>query len=175
MSAAADAENRSKTWAYQTISGDTTKALLSTPGGLIMTQAMTAMKRLRRKWIAENPRYTVVFGMTKHQTIEQSKMTHAFRRILPFQIFQCPEESSYLKNNTYSKYKTYNTKSLKIFLQSFLAKTVTPVDRSRTRGNRLLEGVPDLLAKSTLNNTTWMMYVCLYRLWNKYKILPKST
>jgi hypothetical protein len=39
---------------------------------------MTAMKRFRRKWIAVNPLYTVVFGMTKHQTIEQSKMTLAF-------------------------------------------------------------------------------------------------
>jgi hypothetical protein len=35
---AADAENRSKTLAYQRVSGDTTKAPLSTPGGLIMTK-----------------------------------------------------------------------------------------------------------------------------------------
>jgi hypothetical protein len=47
-------------------------------------QAMTAMKRFRRKWIAVNPLYTVVFGMTKHQTIEQSKTTLAFGRILQF-------------------------------------------------------------------------------------------
>jgi hypothetical protein len=32
---------------------------------------MTAMKRFRWKWIAVNPLYTVVFGMTKHQTLEQ--------------------------------------------------------------------------------------------------------
>jgi hypothetical protein len=40
---------------------------------------MTAMKYFSRKWIAVNPLYTIVFGMTKHQTIEviieQSKMT----------------------------------------------------------------------------------------------------
>jgi hypothetical protein len=64
-------------------------------------QAMTAMKRFRRKWIAVNLLYTVVFGMTKHQTIEQSKMTLAFGRILQFRY---PEESIYLKNNTQNKY-----------------------------------------------------------------------
>ncbi len=65
-------------------------------------QAMTAIKCFFRKWIAVNPLYTVVLDMTKHQTIEQSKMTLAFRRILQF---QCPKESSYLKNNTYNQYK----------------------------------------------------------------------
>ncbi len=40
VSVAADAENSSKTRAYQTVSGDTTKAPLSTPGGLIMTMSM---------------------------------------------------------------------------------------------------------------------------------------
>ena len=75
-------------------------------------EAMTAMKRFRWKWIAVNPLYTVVFGMTKHQTLEQSTMTLAFGRILQF---QCPEESSYLKNNTYNKYKPYNTTRVQNF------------------------------------------------------------
>jgi hypothetical protein len=99
------AANLSKTRAYQTVSGDTTKAPLSTPGGLHdNVHAMTAimMKCYRLKWIAVNPLYTIVFGMTKHQTIEQSKMTLACGRILQF---QCPKESSYLKNNTYNQYK----------------------------------------------------------------------
>ncbi len=68
-------------------------------------EVMTAMKRFRWKWIAVNPLYTVVFGMTKHQTVEQSKMTLVFGRILRF---QCPKESSYLKK-----------KFLKILVLSF--------------------------------------------------------
>ncbi len=81
-------------------------------------EATTAMKRFRWKWIAVNPLYwyTVVFGMTKHQTVEQSKMTLAFGWILQF---QCPEQSRYLKNDTYNKYKPYNTKSFKISVLSF--------------------------------------------------------
>ncbi len=78
--------------------------------------AMTAMKRFRWKWIAVNPLYTVVFGMTKHQTVEQNRKNLAFGRILQFQR---PEENSYLKNNTYNKYKPYNTKSFKILVLSF--------------------------------------------------------
>ena len=39
VSVIADAENSSKTRAYQTVSGDTTKAPLSIPGGLIMTMS----------------------------------------------------------------------------------------------------------------------------------------
>ncbi len=70
-------------------------------------QAVTAMKCFFWKWIAVNPLYTVVFGMTKHQTIEQSKMTLAFRRILQFQFLK---KISYLKNNAYNWYKPYNTK-----------------------------------------------------------------
>jgi hypothetical protein len=74
---------------------------------------MTAMKQFRWKWIAVNPLYTVAFGMTKHQTVEKSKMTLAFGRILQL---QCPEECIYLKNNTYNKYKRYNSKSFKILV-----------------------------------------------------------
>ncbi len=48
-------------------------------------QAMNAMKRFRRTWIAVNLPYTIVFGLTKHQTIEQSKRTLVFGRILQFQ------------------------------------------------------------------------------------------
>ena len=39
VSVVADAENNSKTCAYHTVSGDTTKAPLSIPGGLIMTKS----------------------------------------------------------------------------------------------------------------------------------------
>ena len=39
VSVIADAENNSKTRAYQTESGDTTKAPLSIPGSLIMTMS----------------------------------------------------------------------------------------------------------------------------------------
>jgi mannose-6-phosphate isomerase-like protein (cupin superfamily) len=75
VSVAANAENRSKTLAYQTVSGYTTKVTIidtqrPNPDNV---QAITAMKRFRQKWIAVNPLYTIVFGMTKHQTIEQSK------------------------------------------------------------------------------------------------------
>jgi hypothetical protein len=67
------------------------------------------MKQFRRKHFAVNPLYTVVFGMTKHQTIEQSKMTLVFGL---FMQFQCPEESIYLKNNAHDKYEPHNTKSI---------------------------------------------------------------
>lgn len=67
MSVAANAENRSKTLAYQTVSGYTTKVTIidtqrPNPDNV---QAITAMKRFCQKWIAVNPLYTVVFGMTK--------------------------------------------------------------------------------------------------------------
>ncbi len=47
VSVAVDAENRSKTRAYQRVSGDTTKAPLSIPGGLMIMMAliMTKLKR----------------------------------------------------------------------------------------------------------------------------------
>jgi hypothetical protein len=67
VSVAANAENRSKTLAYQTVSGYTTKVTIidtqrPNPDNV---QAITAMKRFCQKWIAVNPLYTVVFGMTK--------------------------------------------------------------------------------------------------------------
>jgi hypothetical protein len=67
VSIAANAENRSKTLAYQTVSGYTTKVTIidtqrPNPDNV---QAITAMKRFCQKWIAVNPLYTVVFGMTK--------------------------------------------------------------------------------------------------------------
>jgi hypothetical protein len=40
-------------------------------------QAMTAVKGFGGKWIAGNPLDTIVFGMTQHQTVIQSKMTLA--------------------------------------------------------------------------------------------------
>jgi hypothetical protein len=40
-------------------------------------QAMTAVKGFGWKWIAVNPLDTIVFGMTQHQTVIQSKMTLA--------------------------------------------------------------------------------------------------
>jgi hypothetical protein len=39
---------------------------------------MTAMKGFGWKWIAVNPLDTIVFGMTQHQTVIQSKMTLVF-------------------------------------------------------------------------------------------------
>ncbi len=40
-------------------------------------QAMTAVKGFGGKWIALNPLDTIVFGMTQHQKVTQSKMTLA--------------------------------------------------------------------------------------------------
>ena len=40
-------------------------------------QTMTAMKGFGGDWIALNPLDTIVFGMTQHQTLIQSKMTLA--------------------------------------------------------------------------------------------------
>jgi hypothetical protein len=67
------------------------KVLLLIPGGLSMTmvidtrlpihdkvQVMTAIKSFCWKCIAFNQLDTIVFGITKHQTIEQSKMTRVF-------------------------------------------------------------------------------------------------
>jgi hypothetical protein len=36
---------------------------------------MTAVKGIGGKWIAVNPLDTIVFGMTQHKTVLQSKMT----------------------------------------------------------------------------------------------------
>ncbi len=41
-------------------------------------QVMTAMKGFGLKWITVNQLDTIVFGMTQHQTVIQSKMTLAF-------------------------------------------------------------------------------------------------
>ena len=88
MSVIPDAENNSKTQAYQTESGDTTK------GAIIDTrrpnhdnvQAMTAMKGFGWKWIAVNdPCVWLILGSP------MSRGEH-----LP-------------KNNSYNKYKLYNT------------------------------------------------------------------
>ncbi len=38
---------------------------------------MTAVKGFGRKWIAVNQLDSFVFGVTQHQTVEQSKMTPA--------------------------------------------------------------------------------------------------
>jgi hypothetical protein len=58
-------------------------------------QAMTAVKGFGGKWIAVNRLDTlaIVFCMTKHQTVIQSKMTLASGWFLEF---QCLEKSSYL-------------------------------------------------------------------------------
>ena len=83
------------------------------------SEAMPVMKRFCWKWIAVNPLYTVVFGMTKHQTIEESKMTLSCGWILQF---QCLKKSSYLKYNTYNEYKPYYTKSFKNLVLTFFRK-----------------------------------------------------
>ena len=76
-------------------------------------QAMTAVEGFCGKWIAVNPLDTLVFSMTQHQTVIQSKMTLALGWFLEF---QGPEESSHLKNNMYNKYKTYNTFCIKQYI-----------------------------------------------------------
>jgi ABC-type protease/lipase transport system fused ATPase/permease subunit len=96
VSVAANAENRSKTLAYQTVSGYTTKVTIidtqrPNPDNV---QAITAMKRFRQKWIAVNPLHTLVLGVTQHQTIEQCKMALVFGLFLQL---QCLKEGSYLK------------------------------------------------------------------------------
>ncbi len=59
-------------------------------------QAMTAVKGFGGKWIAVNPLETIVFGMTQHQTVIQSKMTLAAGWFLEF-LCLASEESSNLK------------------------------------------------------------------------------
>ncbi len=64
MSVIADAENRSKTWAYQTVSGDTTKTPLLIPGGLIMTsyteQNDPFFWRWADSWNSNVSRWTII-------------------------------------------------------------------------------------------------------------------
>jgi dTDP-4-dehydrorhamnose 3,5-epimerase-like enzyme len=71
---------------------------------------MTAVKGFGGKWIAVNPLDTIVFCMTQHQTVIQSKMTLTTGWFLEFQSL---EESSNLKYNMYNHYKPYNTKCIK--------------------------------------------------------------
>ncbi len=66
--------------------------------------------------LAVNQVYTIAFGMTKHQTIEQSQMTLVFGWFL---LFHCLDESIYLQNNTYNKIKQYNTMIIKIGTRFF--------------------------------------------------------
>ena len=118
VSVIADAENRSNTRAYQTVSGDTIKAPLLISCCLIMAMSKQWLPwkgfgQLWREWIAVSPMDTIVFGMTQHQTVTQSKMTLALGWFLEF---QCLEERSYLKYNTYNQYKPYNTKWIKIYV-----------------------------------------------------------
>ncbi len=74
VSVTAEAMNSSNTRAYHTESGETTKAPLSIPCGLIMTRLMTAIEQFDRKRIAVNSLYTLILGVSNHQTIEQSKI-----------------------------------------------------------------------------------------------------
>jgi hypothetical protein len=39
---------------------------------------MTVVEGFGRKWIAVNPLDSIAFGVTQHQTVEQSEMTLAF-------------------------------------------------------------------------------------------------
>ncbi len=59
-------------------------------------QAVTAIKRLRRKWVAVNPLHTIVLGVTKHQTVVRWEMALALRWICQV---QCLKQSIYLQNN----------------------------------------------------------------------------
>ena len=75
MSVVADAENNSKTFIWRHNKGTIIDARRPNHDKV---QAMTAMKGFGWKWIAVNPLDTIVFGMTQHQTVIQSKMTFAF-------------------------------------------------------------------------------------------------
>ena len=48
-------------------------------------QAVTAVKRLRRKRVAVNPLHSFVLGVSQHQTIIQGEMPLAFGRFLQHQ------------------------------------------------------------------------------------------
>ncbi len=48
-------------------------------------QAVTAVKRLRRKRVAVYPLHTFVLGVSQHQTIKQGEMPLAFGRFLQLQ------------------------------------------------------------------------------------------
>ncbi len=108
VSVIADAENRIKTRAYQTVSGDSP---LSMPGGLIMTMSKRWLQW--REIVCSKPvgHHCIWYDgtMTQHQTVIQSKMTFAAGWFLEF---QCHEESSNRKNNMYNRYKLNNTKSI---------------------------------------------------------------
>ncbi len=75
VSVIADAENRSKTRAYQ--EKQQRRHIDALQPDHDHVQAMTAVKGFGGKWIAVNPLDTIVFGMTQHQTVIQSKMTLA--------------------------------------------------------------------------------------------------
>jgi hypothetical protein len=48
-------------------------------------QAVTAVKRLRRKRVAVYPLHTFVLGVSQHQTIIQGEMSLVFGRFLQLQ------------------------------------------------------------------------------------------
>ena len=103
-------------------------------------QAMTAVEGFCGKWIAVNTLDALVFSMTQHQTVIQSKMTLALGWFLEF---QGPEESSHLKNNMYNKYKTYNTFCIKNYIMLIFYNIVAPVYRTRTGVNMIHRVGPD--------------------------------
>jgi hypothetical protein len=85
VSVIAEAENSSNTRAYQTDSGDTTKAPLSIRFDTLLqnlrpnhywVHSMTSVEHFRRKRIAVNQLHTPVFGVPQHQTIKQGKMAY---------------------------------------------------------------------------------------------------
>ena len=96
-------------------------------------QAMTAVEGFCRKWVAVNPLGTLVFGMTQHQTVIQSKMTLALGWFLEY---QGPEESSHLKNNMYNKYKTYNTFCIKIYIMLIFQQHCCSCQQDSNKGQR---------------------------------------
>jgi hypothetical protein len=59
-------------------------------------QAVTAIKRLGRKRVPVNSLYTIVLGVTKHQTVVQWEMALALRLLCQD---QCLKQSIYLHNN----------------------------------------------------------------------------
>ncbi len=87
-------------------------------------QAMTVIRRLRRKRVAVNSLQNIVLDLTKHQTVVQWEMALALRWICQV---QCLKHSIYLHNN-YNNYNNYNNSNLKneMFTQISCASLLLP-------------------------------------------------
>jgi hypothetical protein len=109
----------------QMVSGDTTKAPLSMPCGLIMTRSMrwTSIEQFLRKWVTVNLMHPLVLGMTQNQKNVQRTMTRAFCCFSQFQYF---EESIILQKNENKTYNAHNSFQTKIKIGSFFSACLIP-------------------------------------------------